>query len=125
MTKRVQMVTSDMATPANRQHKRPCGDCPFARASLRGWLGPYSAEEWLRIVYGEGMVECHTKIGPQCAGAAIYRRNTLKSPRDESLLRLPRNEVLVFASPSEFLEHHTGRGVRGLSWGALLHGKAL
>lgn len=107
--KRRQLITYDMATPARGQHKKPCSDCPFARTALRGWLGPYTAEQWLGIVHGEGLVECHTKIGPQCAGAAIYRGNICKSPRDAELLVLPPDSVRVFARPLEFMTHHTGK----------------
>ncbi len=104
---RRQLITSDQARPAKTQHKKPCGDCPFARTAVRGWLGPYTAEQWIRLIHGEGKVECHTRIGPQCAGAAIYRSNVCKVPKDKSLLLLPRDRVRVFAGPGEFLEHHS------------------
>jgi hypothetical protein len=74
MTRR-QLITFEMAKPAKKQHKKPCSDCPFARTAMRGWLGPYTAEEWIHLIHGEGKVECHTKIGPQCA--------TLRGKRDE------------------------------------------
>ena len=103
---RRQLVTFDQARPAKIQHKKPCSDCPFARTAIRGWLGPYSAEEWVLLIHGEGKVECHTRIGPQCAGAAIYRGNVCKVPRDDALLTLLPNRKLVFSGPQEFLEHH-------------------
>jgi hypothetical protein len=121
---RKQLVTFDQAKPAKRQHKKPCQDCPFARASIRGWLGPYTAEEWLRIVHGEGKVECHTKIGPQCAGAAIYRGNVCKDPRDKTLLTLPRDTRLVFKGPQEFIEHHTGKKPESIDWNLVMYGIA-
>jgi hypothetical protein len=105
-------ITSDEAVKVSRQSKKPCTDCPWARASLKGWLGPLSAEQWLTVAHGDGLVECHTmKLGwakpMQCAGAAIYRRNVAKTPRATEALRLPADRERVFASPSEFVAHHT------------------
>lgn len=120
---RRQFITSDMAEPATRQHKKPCSDCPFARTAIPGWLGPYSAKQWVRLVHGEGKVECHTKIGPQCAGSAIYRGNVCKDPRDKSLLTLPKDKVRVFAGPVEFLEHHTGKSAEVIDWNDVMFGK--
>src|SRR5579872_3428207 len=103
---RGQLITGDQAKPSKIQHKSPCSDCPFARTALTGWLGRYSAKMWVQIVQGEGRVECHTKIGPQCAGAAIFRTHICKAPRDRSILTLPKNAAKVFASVGEFLNHH-------------------
>lgn len=52
------------------------------------------------------MVECHLLTGAQCAGLAVYRANVVKNPRDRDILRLPANRETVFATPTEFLEHH-------------------
>jgi len=105
-------IGSDEAVPAERQHEKPCGDCPFARKSIAGWLGDGDVESWLADVGGETQINCHTLIGPQCAGAAIYRRNTCKSPRKPTLLLLPRDTVLVFANAREFAAHHSNPGRR-------------
>jgi len=56
--------------------------------------------------HGETKFECHTLIGAQCAGSAIYRANVVKRCRDKDILALPANRELVFATPVEFLEHH-------------------
>lgn len=107
MNRNRQLVTHHEAVPRKRQHKTPCSDCPWARKSLAGWLGGMSAMEWLLLAHGEGKADCHTTIGPQCAGMAIYRANVHKVPRDPSILQgFPQNKVLVFASPQEFLNHH-------------------
>lgn len=103
---RGRLVTNDEAVQAKGQHRRPCSDCPWARASLNGWLGTATPEEWVQTAHGEARIECHTKKGAQCAGAAIYRANVCKSPRDQTLLRLESDKTRVFAAPSEFLEHH-------------------
>lgn len=101
-----QLITGDQAKPSKVQHKSPCSDCPFARTALPGWLGSFTAEQWIEIVRDDGKVECHTKIGPQCAGSAIFRTHICKSPRDRSILTLPKNITKVFASVGEFLNHH-------------------
>lgn len=107
MNKRGQLITTEEARPAQGQHKSPCSDCPWARRSLAGWLGSATREEWLGDAHGEARIECHTLIGAQCAGAAIYRANVSKLPRDGSLLRLPSNPELVFADKHEFWDHHS------------------
>lgn len=104
--KRGQVKSIEQGKPAVKQHRRPCGDCPWSRTSARGWLGGVAAKEWLGEAHGETRIDCHTKIGPQCAGAAIYRTNVRKSPRDRSLLVLPEDAENVFDSPRSFLEHH-------------------
>ena len=53
-------------------------------------------------------------MGAQCAGAAIYRANVCKSPRDGSLLKLPADRETVFADKSEFWEHHDMKRAAGL-----------
>jgi hypothetical protein len=101
-----QLITFDKAKRAHGQHRAPCSDCPFARTALPGWLGNQSAEEWVRSVHGEDKIECHTLIGADCAGAAVYRANVCKTVRDPAALRLPPDRKTVFASPAEFIEHH-------------------
>lgn len=111
---RGKLITSDRAQPVAKQITKPCSDCPFARASLRGWLGPLDADAWVRLAHGEGYSECHTTFirdngedrPADCAGLAIYRANVVKVPRDPEALILPSDKTLVFASPAEFLAHH-------------------
>jgi hypothetical protein len=103
---RKQLVSFNEARIAKGQHTKPCSDCPWARTSLAGWLGQMSPAEWIADVHGESLIECHTLLGAQCAGAAIYRANVVKLPRDPETLRLPRDRERVFATPREFLSHH-------------------
>ncbi len=105
MAKRKKLISSDEATPATRQHKKPCSDCPWAREALKGWLGGPTADEWLAEAHGNVRIDCHVHTGVQCAGSAIYRRNVLKLVGGE-LLRLEADKVLVFATPAEFKTHH-------------------
>lgn len=100
------LISSDESITADVQHESPCSDCPFARKSLPGWLGPYSAPEWVRIAQGDEPIPCHVISNQQCAGAAIFRRNLCKLPRNPKCLRLERDVETVFRSIVEFTEHH-------------------
>lgn len=118
-TKPRKMITGDEATPSSRQHRQPCSDCPLRRDAVPGWLGESptnrgelaTAAEWIDMLHGETRIDCHTRIGPQCAGAAIYRGNVCKMPRDRELLVLPADDRRVFSDADEFRERH-GRGER-------------
>jgi hypothetical protein len=103
---RRKLIASDEAVPVLKQHTAPCSDCPFARDSLNGWLGRLSVDEWINSVHGEAQIGCHITTNAECAGAAIYRSNVYKRPRDPNALILPPDRVLVFASPAEFQSHH-------------------
>lgn len=105
-----QLKTHDQAVVTAAQHKKPCVDCPFGRIALKGWI-PEPPLAWLERAHGEGRFECHTTKtsagdARQCAGAAIFRANVCKSPRDPSLLVLPSNTKLVFSTSQEFYDHH-------------------
>lgn len=65
-----------------------------------------TAQEWVTAAHGESTIECHTLLGAQCAGSAIYRANVCKLPRDPGTLRLPANRLEVFSSRAEFVAHH-------------------
>ena len=104
--KRKQLVSSEEAVPCEAQPRKPCSDCPWAKTALPGWLGGFTVDQWIRAAHGEERIDCHTLIGPQCAGAAIYRSNVGKNPRDRGLLLLPKDTETVFASPIEFTKYH-------------------
>jgi hypothetical protein len=104
-----QFVSSDDAVHAERQHEKPCGDCPFSRKAIPGWLGDGTVESWLADAHGETQINCHTLIGPQCAGAATYRSNVYKRPHSRAILLLPRDEKLVFTTAREFKAHHESK----------------
>jgi hypothetical protein len=90
-------IISDEAPVSNVQHTHPCTDCPFARTALPGWLGAATREEWVQTLHSDSRIDCHAINGPQCAGAAIYRANVCKMPRDKTLLRLEANRTLVWS----------------------------
>ncbi len=102
-----QLKSGDQARTVTTQHKSPCSDCPWARKSLAGWLGSLSPRYWISVILGDGKVDCHTRVPMQCAGAATFRANICKSPRDRSVLQLPQDKVKVFSAPEEFMKHHT------------------
>jgi hypothetical protein len=102
---KTRLVTHGQRVPSRVQHTSPCPDCPWARTSFPGWLGPSDATEWLQHAHADHHILCHSYAGPQCAGAAIYRRNVCKRV-DVPLLTLPADKELVFAAPGEFRFHH-------------------
>lgn len=101
-----QLISADQARPATRQHRKPCRDCPWQRTALNGWLGGLTADDWLQAAHGEARIDCHTRTGAQCAGAAIYRANMAKRPRDLDTLQLPADRGRVFSHPEQFRQHH-------------------
>lgn len=104
------LIVSDESRKRKTQHTTPCSDCPFARASLKGWLGPLTADEWVAVAHGEQTICCHVFMNQQCAGAAIYRANVVKLCRDRKILQLPGDTKKVFSTPTEFRNHHTLKG---------------
>ncbi len=103
------LISCDEAVQSDRQHTQPCSDCPFARTALNGWLGGLSVFDWLITAHSDAMGMCHVVDNQQCAGLAIYRANVVKLSRDQNVLVLPKDKERVFATPTEFQEHHTRR----------------
>lgn len=95
--------------------ERPCNECPWRRDSTPGHLGPHSAEEWVAAAHGEGAIACHLTITDsnwtdegmrQCAGAATFRANVLKVPRNPTIAVAKVDKERVFGWNDEFMEHH-------------------
>ena len=93
---------------------QPCRECPWRKDSAPGWLGPQSADEWLRAVHGETPIACHMTIPrsggwgrktKQCRGAASFRANVFKTPMNSTVAVGPRDDS-VFGSDAEFRAHH-------------------
>lgn len=99
-------ITTEEAIRTKLQHKKPCADCPFARTAINGWLGGNTPEEFLTVAHFDGRIDCHSTTNQQCAGAAIYRANVCKQVIDPNILELEFNKEIVFATPTEFLNHH-------------------
>lgn len=64
--------------------------------------------------HSEEPIACHKTIqvndewegARQCRGAAIYRANVCKLPRSDEVVVGPVDRESVFATPSQFIEHH-------------------
>ena len=100
------LIATGERPPAKMQITKPCTDCPMARTALNGWLGGSSPEQYRRLAHSDARVTCHVHGNVQCAGMAIYRRNVCKRVEPPGLV-LPADTATVFATPMEFLEHHT------------------
>lgn len=104
---------------------KPCRECPWRRESASAWLGPFTADEWLDLVRSDEPIACHLTIGDQlafdeglplvewpdydieqCRGAAMFRANIAKRPRDPDVLVGPRDTSLVFSTHTQFEDHH-------------------
>jgi hypothetical protein len=93
---------------------KPCVECPWRRIAAAGWLGPFSAERWIEIAHSDEAIACHRTIkksgtwdgASQCRGAAIFRANMFKLPRDPEVVTGPTDTETVFRDPAEFLAHH-------------------
>lgn len=98
--------------------KTPCDECPWRRVAPNGWLGPLTAQQWVELARSDEPIACHKTIAHedervgwyaegirQCRGAASFRANTCKLPRDPAVSVGPRDEA-VFGSAEEFIEHH-------------------
>jgi len=104
----------------HKQHDRPCGQCPWRRTSLEGYLGASEPGEFLAQSDSGLRMPCHStvdyendnwktavKTAPQCAGHAIFLSNRCKSAAP-GVLKLPADHETVFSWPHEFVEHHAG-----------------
>jgi len=109
-----------------KQHTTPCAKCPFRKASLPGWLGGGTPEDFLSMANSEARMPCHCAAEgwvdyaaaqqpgtpehalPQCAGRAIFWANQCHMQRPGSnLLELPPDGAkAVFHWSTEFLDHH-------------------
>ena len=93
---------------------RPCNECPWRRNAWAGWLGPLTATQWAKLALSDAPIACHKTIkedyewegASQCRGAAIFRENIHKSPRDREIVVGPADPETVFDSPIAFLQYH-------------------
>jgi hypothetical protein len=101
---------------------KPCSECPWRRGAASGYLGPYDPRKWIRIALTDSPIACHKTIvvtDPlegegswdhpkirQCAGAAIFRANVGKSPKNPTVATGPADPENVFDDVVEFCHHH-------------------
>lgn len=101
----------------------PCNECPWRREAEGGHLGPYSPLDWIKIAHSDTAIACHKTVvavkNPlegigdwehpkirQCRGAAIFRENVQKNPRNQEVVTGPGDKESCFGTNEEFLEHH-------------------
>ncbi len=99
------LISTEEAQHATGQHIRPCGDCPFTRESLAGWLGGATGDEYAALAHSDAPIGCHVYLDAHCAGAAIYRANVGKAPR-VAHLTLEKDTETLFGTRLEFVGHH-------------------
>lgn len=103
--------------------EKPCNDCPFRRKSMPGWLGDDTPENFIATTMSDYPMPCHQTIdysdpdwkrlwervatGKLCGGALIFFANISKLSRWPDRPRLPADKENIFASPAEFIAHHT------------------
>lgn len=94
---------------------KPCDDCAFRKNALKGWLGPYSVEDFEDINRGDVNLICHTSLGKKhegtCVGYAMVRVNSCKSARGEGQLKRMEEAVRGFKNNcfkwfSDFVNYH-------------------
>jgi hypothetical protein len=102
------------------QHTKPCGECPFRRRSMPGYLGSNELEDFAILAMQETHMPCHSLVDYEdpdweiiqegvagCAGRAIMWRNTAKMPMPGSPVpRLEADRENVFSNIREFEAHH-------------------
>lgn len=101
------------------RHKTSCRECPFRKASLPGYLGEATPEQFIATVHADHEMPCHLTVDYEdpkwkeklfedsfCAGSLIYARNVAMMSRDAKRPTLEKSDG-VFASRAEFVEHHT------------------
>lgn len=101
---------------------QPCNECPWRRDAVSGHLGPYDPRKWIRIALSDSPIACHKTIvttNPpegegswdhpklrQCRGAAIFRANNGKMPKNPTIDTGPVDTETVFDGVVEFCHHH-------------------
>lgn len=111
---------------AKRQHKKPCGECPFRRVAPAGYLGGNDPAEFAIFSNRDSDLFCHVQVNKrraaakrdgkrvsigkedtaECAGRATMWANQLKTSRDDSVMDVPQDKVAVFTHIGEFIKHH-------------------
>lgn len=99
---------------------QPCNDCPWRKEAKAKWLGPYLPREWIAIVHSESPIACHQTIRNtdieghgdwddpsmrQCMGAAMFRHNVGKRPRNPSIAWQEADDNIL-ESNEDFMDLH-------------------
>ena len=93
----------------NLPHKvKPCGNCPFTKNCMKGWLGEKRMTE---IIKSDSFV-CHKNTKLQCAGHMLLLGNDNVFVRTANNLAIELNlqgRELVFDDAHECITHHKNR----------------
>lgn len=96
---------------------KPCQECPLRKNSAPGYLGGYTAEQYLEILYSDAAIACHMSPGfphdhsrqRHCTGVCGFRANVNKLPRGPdtaaAVLAIGKSDQF-FGSAQEFYDHH-------------------
>lgn len=100
----------------------PCGDCPFRKKAMSGWLGSWnSPEELLRASESESGLPCHSsynnskktlvealKTAHVCVGSLQSANNSCKIYRNPLIAAFAKavGKSDLVMNAWEFIEHH-------------------
>lgn len=109
------------------KRRKMCGECPFRKASPKGWLGPWTPDELNEAARSDETVICHEDVnkltrqglteaeiedhGQYCVGILRYRNTLCKLNRDPKVSAAQKDlrsidDVEVIPA-NQFLNHHT------------------
>lgn len=106
-----------MNLPAPDVTKKPCNECPWRRDAEPGFFGDQIPEDFAAPALSGDMIICHKTVKiegrdysqpglRQCAGAAAFRANVGRPPRDPRVTMGELDPDGIFATTGEFLDHH-------------------
>lgn len=105
----------------------PCVECPLRKDSASGYLGGYTPEMYLEILYSPASIACHSSPGfhegvietqRHCTGVAAFRANVgyvcsvptphglVPTTAHESTKLIGSDTEHYFDTPEAFVEHH-------------------
>lgn len=115
------------AEPMKPAVKLPCVECPLRRDSAPGYLGGYTPEMYLEVMFSPASIACHSspgfhegEVGKQhhCTGVAAFRANVgwiasvehngvmMPTYAHQSTREIGSDTEHYFASAQEFYDHH-------------------
>lgn len=109
-----------------KANKKPCGECPYRKNSIEGWLGEdsHNPTRFLQQLEGPMIHPCHKAVdyeqsseevdeqsinAPRCAGALQFMNNSLMLSKYKEVAQLQKElgknpDVMQFKH--NFIKHH-------------------
>lgn len=88
---------------SNLYMKSPCGQCPFRKDCLKGWLGAERAEE----IANETSFVCHKDHSRQCSGSMqLNPMNTFAQIGERMGLVELKGREKIFDTKQDMINHH-------------------